>query len=95
MPASVVVLLAHFAVVLQLVARFAHTSVLLAVVPLAAMLFVRSLKIGDLLVGERTVELLLQLAERLRPRRTARPARDDESQRTIEHRELFFGERSR
>lgn len=43
----------------------------------------------------RSLEQLLQLAQRIRPNRTSRTAQDDESKWAIEARQFFFDERTR
>ena len=48
--------------------------------------------LGELLLGERTLELLLQFVERRRARRAADATRHDEPQRSVERWQLGLGE---
>src|SRR5690349_11774663 len=77
------------------IAGIAHATLALSVVPFTLPLLVRALEIGDLLLGERTIEFPLQRLERVRPCRTTRATRHDEAQRPIELRQFFRRETAR
>src|SRR5205085_8261856 len=82
---SVGVRLTELAVVLQLVAAGANATLPLAFLTFASVLVLIAFQIGDFFFGERPVQFRLELGQRLRPRRAACTARDDESQRPIEN----------
>ena len=62
-PPAVTIGPGELAMLLELIARVAHATLPLALVPLATAFLVRALELRDLLLRERPLELLLQLLE--------------------------------